>query len=97
MSPFDQQWRKLITLAQQTREADSCMAPYGFAIRVAALSLTGGNDRPWAELERLALRGLIVAMALGALVIAFNSTTPRSDPVEDYAAIDPLDELLDNS
>ena len=92
MNRFDQQWQKLTALARSA-PAEPAAAPHGFATRVAARAATAPLA-PWAGFERVALRGLLVAAALGVAAIALNYSVIQSEPAEDFAATDAIPELL---
>ncbi len=97
MNRFDHQWRKLITLARQSRGENDPAAPYGFATRVATLAATMPPVSPWMGFERVALRGLLVAAALGVAAIAFDYSNLFSGQTDEYALTDPVGEILDLS
>jgi hypothetical protein len=93
MNRFDQQWQKLTALARSAPAEPAAAAPHGFATRVAARAATAPLA-PWAGFERVALRGLLVAAALGVAAIALNYSVIQSEPAEDFAATDAIPELL---
>ncbi len=95
MNPFDRSWQKLTALAQQAPAAESESAPVGLATRVIARAWSEPVPRPWAVLERLALRGLLVAVALGGAAAIFDESISTAEPTEDYATADTVNELLD--
>ncbi len=97
MNRFDHQWRKLITLARQAREGNDPASPFGFATRVASLAATMPPASPWIGFERVALRGLLVAAALGVAAIAFDYSNIFSGQTDEYALTDPVGEILDLS
>lgn len=92
MNRFDQQWQKLTALARSA-PAEPAAAPHGFATRVAARA-AATPLAPWAGFERVALRGLLVAAALGVAAIALNYSVIQSEPADDFAATDAIPELL---
>ena len=98
MNQFDQQWRKLTALARQAGDSRDMAAPYGFATRAAALASGIPPSPVWAPFERFAVRGLMVAAALGVAAIAFEySPLTTSTQTDAYAAADTVGELLDLS
>ncbi len=96
MNRFDHQWQKLTTLARQADDARDVAAPYGFATRVAARATTLPPASPWESFERFATRGLFVAGALGVAAFAFNFTTSKSEPWEEYAGADIVAAMIDS-
>ena len=60
-----------------------------------AAALPAAN--PWQFLERLALRGLVVAAVCSVAAVAFNYSSLLSDQSEDYASTDMVGELLELS
>ena len=78
MNRFDHQWQKLIAAARQAPAETGGLAPFGFATRLAAqahaLPVT-----PWLPLERLALRGLLVAALCSVSAVAFNYSVFSTD------------------
>ena len=98
MNQFDQQWRKLTTLARSPADTSDVNAPYGFATRVAARAAMMPAAPSWAPFEHFAVRGLMVAAAFGLAAIAFNySTLVTSTMTDAYAAADTVNELMDLS
>lgn len=97
MNRYDQQWHKLTQLARQADDARDLSAPYGFATRVAAQAAGLPPSSPWASFERFALRGLLVAGALGVGAITFSFSASSSEPWEDYAGADIVAAVLDLS
>jgi hypothetical protein len=95
MNRFEHQWRKLTALARTARDERDLAAPYGFATRLAARAAT--VPAPWAPFERFALRGLMVAGALGLAAVAFDYTEIMSDSTDDLALTDTVGEMLDLS
>lgn len=95
MNRFDHQWRKLTALARQApADAAATAAPYGFATRVAAQA-AALPAAPWLSLERLALRGLLIAAACSVAAVVFNYATLPSVPTDDEAGGDTVSEVLD--
>ena len=92
MNRFDHQWQKLTALARSAPVAPGT-APYGFATRVVAQAAAPATGLT-AVFERFALRGLMVAAALGVAAIAFNYTSLLSDQSEDYGSADTVGEML---
>lgn len=98
MNQYDQQWRKLATLARQAGDSRDTAAPYGFATRVAARAGALPIGPAAIVFERVALRGLMVAAAFGLAAIGFNFTTLVTYTQTDaYVAADMVGELLDLS
>ena len=97
MNRFEHQWQKLTALARSAREDRDSAAPHGFATRVAARAASTPAAGPWAAFERFALRGLLVASALGVAAVAFNYTEVSGDSPDDLALTDPVGEMLDLS
>lgn len=98
MNRYDRQWRKLTALARAAEDARDTAAPYGFATRVAARAAALPADAGTVALERFALRGLMVAAALGLAAIGFNFTTFATYTQTDaFVAADMVGELLDLS
>lgn len=98
MNQFDHQWQKLAALARSA-PVDPGAAPYGFATRLAAQAAALPAATPWFSLERLALRGLMVAAAFSVAAVTLNYVSgPSGDQSEAYAAgTAPIDEMLDLS
>jgi hypothetical protein len=98
MNQFDQQWRKLTSLARQATEAQDSSAPYGFSTRVAAHAAGMPLSSPAVPVENFALRGLLVAAACGVAAIAFDfATFVTSTQTDAYVAADMVGDLLDLS
>ena len=98
MNQFDLQWRKLTALARQANDPRDAGAPYGFATRVAAQAGVISFGPATVPLERFALRGLLVAAALGVAAIAFDyATFVTSTQTDALVAADMVGELLDLS
>ena len=97
MNQFDQQWQKLTALARQAADNRDVTAPYGFAVRMAAQAAVLPAAAPWVLFERFALRGLMVAAAFGVGAMALSFSSMMSEPADDYAAVDPVVEILDLS
>ncbi len=95
MNPFDRTWQKLTALARQAPTAALESAPLGLATRVVARAWSQPVTRPWAVMERLAWRGLVVAVALGGVAAIFDDDGSTAEPIEDYATADTVNELLD--
>lgn len=93
MNRFDHPWQKLTALARQAPADAGVAAPYGFATRVAAQAVAL-PAAPWLILERLALRGLLVAAACSVTAIVFNYATLPSEPADDEAGGDTVSEVL---
>jgi len=96
MNQFDQQWRKLTTLARQAGDDRDTAAPYGFATRAATLAGGIPASTEWAPFERFAFRGFVVAAAFGLASIAFNYSVFSSDQSDIFATgtTDSVVELL---
>ena len=98
MNQFDQQWRKLASLARQAKDVQDCAAPYGFSTRVAANAAGLPFDSSSAPFERFALRGLLVAAVCGIAAVAFDyATFVTSTQTDAYVAADMVGDLLDLS
>jgi hypothetical protein len=95
MNPFDRTWQKLTALARQAPAAALESAPLGLATRVVARAWSQPAPRPWAVMERLAWRGLMVAVALGGAAAIFDDNGSTAEPIEDYATAVTVNELLD--
>ncbi len=95
MNPFDRSWQNLTALARQAPAAESESAPVGLATRVVARAWSQPAPRSWAMMERLALRGLMVAVVLGGAAAIFDDSMSTAEPTEDYATADTVNELLD--
>lgn len=97
MNQFDQQWRKLTTLARQAGGEAETAAPYGFAGRVAARAVAMSSVNRW-PLEYFAMRGLLVAVSFGVAAVAFSYTPlSTSTQTDAYSAVDTVGEILDLS
>jgi hypothetical protein len=98
MNQFDQQWRKLTSLARQARDPRDSGAPYGFSTRVAAHAAGMPFDSSSVPFENFALRGLVVAAVCGIAAIAFDyATFVTSTQTDAYVAADMVGDLLDLS
>ena len=97
MNSFDRQWQKLAAAARLAGDERGDAAPYGFAVRVAARGLAAPAENAGWFLERFAVRGLVIAMLFSASAAAFNYSAVFSDPADDYANVDSIDEMLDLS
>ncbi len=97
MNQFDHHWQKLTALAREAGNTRDAAAPYGFSTRVAAQAARAPAAAPWAVFERLALRGLLAAAALGVGAIALNFSTILNETGDEYAAADSVSEILDLS
>lgn len=95
MNQFDHQWQKLTALARQATDNRDVVAPYGFAVRVAAHAATLPVVPPWALFERFAFRGLMVAAIFGVGAMAMGFSTLLSDPADDYASAETVTEIFD--
>ncbi|MFA6545845.1 MAG: hypothetical protein WCS99_15615 [Limisphaerales bacterium] len=80
MSEPQDNWQKLARLARQASRPAPESAPFGFATRVAARWVSGGQPGPstWDVLELFSLRSLMVAAVLvvGAVVVSYDVATP---------------------
>jgi hypothetical protein len=97
MNRFDHQWQKLTALARLAGDTRDTAAPYGFATRVTGLAAATPAFNPRALFERFALRGLVVAAALGMAAIVLSYSTITTEATDAYAASDTVGELLDLS
>ncbi len=98
MNQFDQQWRKLTSLARQARDTRDTSVPYGFSTRVAAHAAGLPFDSSSVPFERFALRGLLVAAVCGIAAVAFDyATFVTSTQTDAYVAADMVGDLLDLS
>ncbi len=97
MNRFDHQWQRLTTLARQAPTDHAMAVPAGFATRVAARAATNLGARPWALLERLALRGLVAASVCCVAALAFNYFGVSPDLTEENDLDETMSVLLDIS
>jgi hypothetical protein len=97
MSSFDRQWQKLTALARTAPAAPEAAAPYGFATRLAAQAAALPAATPWLSLERIALRGLVVAAALSVAAVVLNYANLLSEQSDALANSDTVTEMLDLS
>lgn len=89
-------WQRLISAARQARDDRHTTAPYGFAVRVAALAMAA--ERPVVSLfERMSLRAMGVACLLAVLAVAANYSHVRHlfDTETMAATDDPIAQLVD--
>lgn len=96
MNPrYQQAWQRLAGAARRHPEERDPAAPYGFAVRVAALAQSAGRPR-FTLSERISLRAVAVAGALAIAALAANySTLVRLFQDEAPLADDPVAELVD--
>jgi len=98
MNQFDQQWRKLTSLARQAQDSQDAAAPFGFSTRIAAHAAGMSFDSSSVPFERFALRGLLVAAVCGLAAVAFDyATFVTSTQTDAYVAADMVGDLLDLS
>jgi len=98
MNQFDQQWRKLTSLARQAEDARGSSAPYGFSTRVVAHAAGMPLNSLSIPFENFAFRGLLVAAVCGMAAIAFDyATFVTSTQTDAYVAADMVGDLLDLS
>ena len=97
MNRHHQAWHRLVAAARPA-DAQTEAASYGFATRLASLGLAAPAANPWAQFEKLALRGLLAAGAFSLASLAFNYTTPAGDHSDDtVASADGISEILEIS
>ena len=97
MNRHHQAWHRL-AVAARPADVQTEAAPYGFATRVASLGLAAPAANPWAQFEKLALRGLLAAGAFSLAALAFSYSTMASDHSEDtVASADGISEILEVS
>lgn len=98
MSQFDQQWQRLTALARQAPADRDPVVPAGFATRVVARA---ANAEPvsgsWAALERMAMRGLIAAMACCVAAVCFNYFGVSADLADELELDETMSVMLDLS
>lgn len=98
MNPHNQQWLRLVAAARSAPDSRDDTVPYGFATRVAALSLGAPAAMlPRAVLEKFALRGLFAACALSIAAAAFGYSAFRSEQETEVATGDTVLEVLAQS
>ena len=98
MNQFDQQWRKLTSLARQAKNDQDSGAPYGFSTRVVAHAAGLPSDSSSVPFENFALRGLLVAAVCGIAAVAFDyATFVTSTQTDAFVAADMVGDLLDLS
>jgi len=98
MNQFDQQWRKLTSLARQAKDSRDHSIPYGFSTRVAAHAAGMSFDSTFVPVENFALRGLLVAAVCGIAAMAFDyASFATSTQTDAYVAADMVGDLLDLS
>jgi len=95
MKQGNHSWLKLVAAARRAPDGGDSTAPYGFAVRVAALAMS--VDRPASSwLDRFSWRAMVVACALAVVVVAVNFSSIRPSP-DDEAALndDPVAQVVD--
>ncbi|HEY1108448.1 MAG TPA: hypothetical protein VGE76_07450 [Opitutaceae bacterium] len=94
LQPPRDPWTRLATAARNARDERDTTAPYGFATRMAALAMAQ-ERRVVSLFDRFALRafGVSCLLALGSLLLNYNSLTSPQAPVAmgEHAAVDGLD------
>jgi hypothetical protein len=73
MDHFAQRWDNLVTLARKVPADERDAPPFGFADRVVSLARTHLNPSPVNVLEPLALKGLVIAIAVAAIVVGYST------------------------
>ncbi len=93
-----QPWDRLAAAARRA-PADSRdpAAPYGFATRVTARAFALPLPSAQGLLERLALRGLVVAGVLGLAAAGYGYTTLTAEQETDLLTTDIVTEVLAQS
>lgn len=90
-------WQRLVTSARSASDDRDTSAPYGFAVRVAALAMAA--ERPVVSLfERMSLRAMGVACLLAVLAVAANYSHVRrlfDDETMATASDDPIAQVVD--
>lgn len=98
MSKTDQQWQRLVVLARKAPGTHDDTSPHGFSTRVVALATANTSSRgSWAVMERLALRGVVVAATCCLAAVAFNYFGTAPDVSYDSYLDEPVSVMLDLS
>jgi hypothetical protein len=98
MNPHHQPWLRLTSAARQASDLRDDSAPYGFALRVAALGLAApAAVLPRALLEKFALRGLFAAGALSVAAAAFGYSAFQTEQETEAVTGDTVTEVLAQS
>lgn len=83
MNPNDNGWQKLTAAARRWRDERDAKAPYGFAVRVAALAMAAEPVGVASPFERFSWRALGLAALLALVSLAANySSLAKSAPDE---------------
>lgn len=82
MNPNETGWQKLVAVARRQTDDRDTAAPYGFAVRVAALAMSAQPVFTGSQFERFSWRALGFAALLALIGLAASYSTmaqPGSD------------------
>ena len=88
MNPNENGWQKLTTAARRWRDERDVKAPYGFAVRVAALAMGREAGLVDSLFERFSWRALGLAALLALVSLAANYSTLAKSTTDDGGFFD---------
>ena len=88
MNPNDNGWQKLTATARRWRDERDVKAPYGFAVRVAALAMSEEPVFAGSLFERFSWRALGLAALLALVSLAANYSLLAKPAPDDGGYLD---------
>lgn len=101
MNPTPPEWERLVAAARRAPDDRDTAAPFGFAVRVAALARDAERPGLTPLFQRFSLRAMGLAAALAVAAVAANYSSvrhlfdTRPAPAPQVASDDPTSELVD--